>query len=133
MNSTSLNNSRLFQLVIPQAVTQTTPTQSYIPQMPQVSQVTTIPKNYTSQIIVPQTPQISVVPQVPTVQNVAPMKNVPINFAQNTVPQGPIVVPYVLPIGSRFPFIQNHQGLLPIGCNFNNIGGSPYGRVSIIQ
>ena len=43
-------------------------------------------------------------------------------------------VPYVMPKGSRLPISANHMGQLPNGSlDFNNIGGCPYGRISMIK
>ena len=105
---------------IPQVI----PTQTYIPQ----TQVSTIPQNFAPQMMVPRVSQIPIANQV---QSITPIQNVT-NFVQTPAPQT-VVVPYVLPIGSRFPLPQHHQGILPINMNFNNIGGSIYGRVSIIK
>ena len=49
-----------------------------------------------------------------------------------TVPKCPIVTAF-LPKGSRMPMILKHQGLMQPGLNFNNIGGCPYGRISMIK
>ena len=70
----------------------------------------------------------SVVPvqsMVPTVQSVVPQV-VP---QVQTVPQ---VTPYVQPLGSRHPIEQNHLGLAGNAVGFNNVGGSPYGKISTI-
>ena len=42
------------------------------------------------------------------------------------------LVPYIMPIGSRMPMAQNHMGQ-NLNTNFNNIGGSIYGRITMIR
>ena len=126
------NTPQLYTSVVPQPLAQTYVTQpSQIittPQtiVPQMSQVVMAPQ---IQSVVPQvvpTVQTSIVPQV---QSVVPN----IMTVPAAVPQGPIVTPFVLPKGSRMPMIMQHQGLIQPGLNFNNIGGCPYGRISIIK
>ena len=127
-----LRNSKVFQPIVPQAIPAT---QTYVSQVPQV-----VPQV--------QVPQVSMVPQVamaPQVQPAVPVQSLyptqtsyasyipQIQTQATTVPQVPQVVPYVQPIGSRFPYIQNHLGQIPNQANFNNIGGSIYGRVSMIK
>lgn len=78
--------------------------------------------------VVPQVqsvvPQVSMVPQV---QSVVPQVNmVP------QVPAVPAVTPYVQPLGSRLPILQNHMGAGLVPGSFSTLGGSPYGRVSQI-
>ena len=101
------------QSVIP---AQTVPIQSVVPQVqsvvPQVQSV--VPQ---VQSIVPQVQ--SVVPQVQAMPGYAPMA------------QAPTLVNYVMPLGSRLPMAQDHMGQNLT--NFNDIGGSIYGRVSIIR
>ena len=136
------NTQYVLSPVTPQIIPQTTLTQSYIPQVtptynsipyqnfiPPTPQVNT--QTYTPQIIIPQT-QVTTIPQV---QSVVPLvQNVPIqSFVQTPMAQAPVITPFVLPRGSRFPMAQNHQGTLNSSLNFNNIGGSPYGRVSMIK
>ena len=113
--------------VIPQPVAQ-----SYVVQ-PQIIS--------TPQTIAPAVPQMVVAPQVqsivPQVQSIVPQVQVP--QAQSVVPAvipaipQVMVTPYVLPKGSRMPIAANHQGLIQPYMNFNNIGGSPYGRISMIK
>ena len=78
--------------------------------------------------VVPQVqsvvPQVSMVPQV---QSVVPQVSmVP------QVPAVPAVTPYVQPLGSRLPILQNHMGAGLVPGSFSTLGGSPYGRVSQI-
>ena len=78
--------------------------------------------------VVPQVqsvvPQVSMVPQV---QSVVPQVSmVP------QVPAVPAVSPYVQPLGSRLPVLQNHMGAGLAPGSFSTLGGSPYGRVSQI-
>ena len=70
----------------------------------------------------------SVVPNVvPQVQSVVPQVSmVP------QVPAVPAVSPYVQPLGSRLPILQNHMGAGLVPGSFSTLGGSPYGRVSQI-
>ena len=84
-------------------------------------------------IAAPVAPQMVMAPQVqsivPQVQSVVPA----VTSFVPAMPQAPMVTPYVLPKGSRMPMIANHQGLIQPMMNFNNIGGSPYGRISMIK
>ena len=78
--------------------------------------------------VVPQVqsvvPQVSMVPQV---QSVVPQVSmVP------QVPAVPAVTPYVQPLGSRLPILQNHMGAGLVPGSFSTLGGSPYGRISQI-
>ena len=114
--------------VIPQPVAQ-----SYVVQ----PQIISTPQT----IAAPAVPQMVVAPQVqsivPQVQSIVPQVQVP--QAQSVVPAvipvipQTMVTPYVLPKGSRMPLAVNHQGLIQPYMNFNNIGGSPYGRISMIK
>ena len=114
--------------VIPQPVAQ-----SYVVQ----PQIISTPQT----IAAPAVPQMVVAPQVqsivPQVQSIVPQVQVP--QAQSVVPAvipaipQVMVTPYVLPKGSRMPIAANHQGLIQPYMNFNNIGGSPYGRISMIK
>ena len=114
--------------VIPQPVAQ-----SYVVQ----PQIISTPQT----IAAPAVPQMVVAPQVqsivPQVQSIVPQVQVP--QAQSVVPAvipaipQAMVTPYVLPKGSRMPIAANHQGLIQPYMNFNNIGGSPYGRISMIK
>ena len=114
--------------VIPQPVAQ-----SYVIQ----PQIISTPQT----IAAPAVPQMVVAPQVqsivPQVQSIVPQVQVP--QAQSVVPAvipaipQVMVTPYVLPKGSRMPLAANHQGLIQPYMNFNNIGGSPYGRISMIK
>ena len=114
--------------VIPQPVAQ-----SYVVQ----PQIISTPQT----IAAPAVPQMVVAPQVqsivPQVQSIVPQVQVP--QAQSVVPAvipaipQVMVTPYVLPKGSRMPLAANHQGLIQPYMNFNNIGGSPYGRISMIK
>ena len=114
--------------VIPQPVAQ-----SYVVQ----PQIISTPQT----IAAPAVPQMVVAPQVqsivPQVQSIVPQVQVP--QAQSVVPAvipaipQAMVTPYVLPKGSRMPMAANHQGLIQPYMNFNNIGGSPYGRISMIK
>jgi len=77
----------------------------------------------------------SVVPvqsMVPNVQSVVPVQSM-VPTVQSVVPQVvPQVTPYVQPLGSRHPIEQNHIGLGGTPGGFNNVGGSPYGKISTI-
>ena len=107
--------------VIPQPVAQSYVVQPQIISTPQI-------------IAAPAVPQMVVAPQV---QSIVPQVQVP--QAQSVVPAvipaipQVMVTPYVLPKGSRMPIAANHQGLIQPYMNFNNIGGSPYGRISMIK
>ena len=118
------------QVVVPQVQTVAPPVQSIVPQVqsivPQVQSV--VPQ---VQSVVPQVQ--SVVPQVqsivPQVQSVVPQVQAMPGYAP--MAQAPTLVNYVMPLGSRLPMAQDHMGQNLT--NFNNIGGSIYGRVSIIR
>ena len=118
------------QVVVPQVQTLAPPVQSIVPQVPSV-----VPQ---VQSVVPQVqsvvPQVqSVVPQVqsivPQVQSVVPQVQAMPGYAP--MAQAPTLVNYVMPLGSRLPMAQDHMGQNLT--NFNDIGGSIYGRVSIIR
>ena len=118
------------QVVVPQVQTIAPPVQSIVPQVqsvvPQVQSV--VPQ---VQSVVPQVQ--SVVPQVqsivPQVQSVVPQVQAMPGYAP--MAQAPTLVNYVMPLGSRLPMAQDHMGQNLT--NFNDIGGSIYGRVSIIR
>ena len=118
------------QVVVPQVQTLAPPVQSIVPQVqsivPQVQSV--VPQ---VQSVVPQVQ--SVVPQVqsivPQVQSVVPQVQAMPGYAP--MAQAPTLVNYVMPLGSRLPMAQDHMGQNLT--NFNDIGGSIYGRVSIIR
>ena len=102
------------QQFISQPLTYTTsayPVSSYTPVAQSV--VTNVVPQVQS--VVPQVqsvvPQVSMVPQVPAV---------------------PAVTPYVQPLGSRLPILQNHMGAGLVPGSFSTLGGSPYGRISQI-
>ena len=114
-----------FNTIVPQSITQSVPIQSYTPQ---TSQVILVPQTLTTQSVVPQVPQYQSV--VPAVQTIAPVQNI----ATVPIAPQPLFVPYVMPKGSRLPISANHMGQLPNGSlDFNNIGGCPYGRISMIK
>ena len=71
----------------------------------------------------------SVVPGVTGVQSVVPGVT---SVVPTALPQYPAVTPYVQPLGSRHPIEQNHLGLGVVPGGFNNLGGSPYGKISTI-
>ena len=118
------------QVVVPQVQTLSPPVPSIVPQVqsivPQVQSV--VPQ---VQSVVPQVQ--SVVPQVqsivPQVQSVVPQVQAMPGYAP--MAQAPTLVNYVMPLGSRLPMAQDHMGQNLT--NFNDIGGSIYGRVSIIR
>ncbi len=118
------------QVVVPQVQTLAPPVPSIVPQVqsivPQVQSV--VPQ---VQSVVPQVQ--SVVPQVqsivPQVQSVVPQVQAMPGYAP--MAQAPTLVNYVMPLGSRLPMAQDHMGQNLT--NFNDIGGSIYGRVSIIR
>ena len=118
------------QVVVPQVQTLAPPVQSIVPQVqsivPQVQSV--VPQ---VQSVVPQVQ--SVVPQVqsivPQVQSVVPQVQAMPGYAP--MAQAPTLVNYVMPLGSRLPMAQDHMGQNLT--NFKDIGGSIYGRVSIIH
>ena len=125
------------QVVVPQVQTLAPPVPSIVPQVqsivPQVQSV--VPQ---VQSVVPQVqsvvPQVqSIVPQVqsivPQVQSVVPQVQAMPGYAP--MAQAPTLVNYVMPLGSRLPMAQDHMGQNLT--NFNDIGGSIYGRVSIIR
>ena len=152
MYQSSLRNSKVFQPIIPVGVPIT---QSYIPPTPQVSPVAVAPQILVPQVqqvpqvttvpqvqqvtTVPQVQQVSMVPQIqtaiPTVPNLYPTQTTYASFIPQLTTQtsAPQLVPYAQPLGSRLPYVQNHLGQIPNQTNFNNIGGSIYGRVSIIH
>ena len=132
------------QVVVPQVQTLAPPVQSILPQVqsvvPQVQSVVPQVQSIVPQVqsVVPQVqsvvPQVqSVVPQVqsivPQVQSVVPQVQAMPGYAP--MAQAPTLVNYVMPLGSRLPIAQNHMGQNLT--NFNDIGGSIYGRVSIIR
>jgi len=146
------------QVVVPQVQTLAPPVQSIVPQVqsvvPQVQSVVPQVQSVVPQVqsVVPQVqsvvPQVqSVVPQVqsvvPQVQSVVPQVQSIVPQVQSVVPQvqampgyapmaqAPTLVNYVMPLGSRLPMAQDHMGQNLT--NFNDIGGSIYGRVSIIR
>ena len=118
------------QVVVPQVQTLAPPVPSIVPQVqsivPQVQSV--VPQ---VQSVVPQVQ--SVVPQVqsivPQVQSVVPQVQAMPGYTP--MAQAPTLVNYVMPLGSRLPMAQDHMGQNLT--NFNDIGGSIYGRVSIIR
>ena len=118
------------QVVVPQVQTLAPPVPSIVPPVqslvPQVQSV--VPQ---VQSVVPQVQ--SVVPQVqsivPQVQSVVPQVQAMPGYAP--MAQAPTLVNYVMPLGSRLPMAQDHMGQNLT--NFNDIGGSIYGRVSIIR
>ena len=118
------------QVVVPQVQTLAPQVQSIVPPVqsivPQVQSV--VPQ---VQSVVPQVQ--SVVPQVqsivPQVQSVVPQVQAMPGYAP--MAQAPTLVNYVMPLGSRLPMAQDHMGQNLT--NFNDIGGSIYGRVSIIR
>ena len=143
MYQTSIRNSKVFQPIIPVGVPIT---QSYIPPTPQVSPVAVAPQILVPQVqqvpqvtTVPQVQQVSMVPQIqtaiPTVPNLYPTQTTYASFIPQLTTQtsAPQLVPYVQPLGSRLPYVQNHLGQIPNQTNFNNIGGSIYGRVSVVH
>ena len=153
-------SSKIFTPIFPSAVsTQILTSQANVNPALQLSQPAMIPQTYASQVVVPQVqtvappvqsivPQVqSVVPQVqsvvPQVQSVVPQVQSIVPQVQSVVPQvqampgyapmaqAPTLVNYVMPLGSRLPMAQDHMGQNLT--NFNDIGGSIYGRVSIIR
>ena len=114
-----------------QVILQNPPQLSVIPQ-PMAQSYVVQPQILTT----PQTISAPVVPQMvmaPQVQSIVPQVQSVVPAVIPTMPQAPMVTPYVLPKGSRMPMIANHQGLIQPMMNFNNIGGSPYGRISMIK
>ena len=153
-------SSKIFTPIFPSAVsTQILTSQANVNPALQLSQPAMVPQTYASQVVVPQVqtlappvqsivPQVqSVVPQVqsvvPQVQSVVPQVQSIVPQVQSVVPQvqampgyapmaqAPTLVNYVMPLGSRLPMAQDHMGQNLT--NFNDIGGSIYGRVSIIH
>ena len=153
-------SSKIFTPIFPSAVsTQILTSQANVNPALQLSQPAMVPQTYASQVVVPQVqtlappvptivPQVqSVVPQVqsvvPQVQSVVPQVQSIVPQVQSVVPQvqampgyapmaqAPTLVNYVMPLGSRLPMAQDHMGQNLT--NFNDIGGSIYGRVSIIR
>ena len=153
-------SSKIFTPIFPSAVsTQILTSQANVNPALQLSQPAMVPQTYASQVVVPQAqtlappvqsivPQVqSVVPQVqsvvPQVQSVVPQVQSIVPQVQSVVPQvqampgyapmaqAPTLVNYVMPLGSRLPMAQDHMGQNLT--NFNDIGGSIYGRVSIIR
>ena len=118
------------QSVVPQVQSVVPQVQSVVPQVQSI-----VPQ---VQSVVPQVQ--SVVPQVqsvvPQVQSVVPQVQSIVPQVQSVVPtpmaQAPTLVPYIMPIGSRMPMAQNHMGQ-NLNTNFNNIGGSIYGRITMIR
>ena len=153
-------SSKIFTPIFPSAVsTQILTSQANVNPALQLSQPAIVPQTYASQVVVPQVqtlappvqsivPQVqSVVPQVqsvvPQVQSIVPQVQSIVPQVQSVVPQvqampgyapmaqAPTLVNYVMPLGSRLPMAQDHMGQNLT--NFNDIGGSIYGRVSIIR
>ena len=154
MYQNSQRGSKIFTPIFPSAVsTQILSSQNNIAPALQLSQPVMAPQTFASQAVVPQVqsvavPQVqSVVPQVqsvvPQVQSVVPQVQSIVPQVQSIVPQvqsvvptpmaqAPTLVPYIMPIGSRMPMAQNHMGQ-NLNTNFNNIGGSIYGRITMIR
>ena len=153
-------SSKIFTPIFPSAVsTQILTSQANVNPALHLSQPAMVPQTYASQVVVPQVqtvappvqsivPQVqSVVPQVqsvvPQVQSVVPQVQSIVPQVQSVIPQvqampgyapmaqAPTLVNYVMPLGSRLPMAQEHMGQNLT--NFNDIGGSIYGRVSIIR
>ena len=146
-------SSKIFTPIFPSAVsTQILTSQANVNPALQLSQPAMVPQTYASQVVVPQVqtlapPVPSIVPQVqsvvPQVQSVVPQVQSIVPQVQSVVPQvqampgyapmaqAPTLVNYVMPLGSRLPMAQDHMGQNLT--NFNDIGGSIYGRVSIIR
>jgi len=162
MYQNSQRGSKIFTPIFPSAVsTQILSSQNNVAPALQLSQPVMAPQTFASQAVVPQVqsvavpqvqsvaiPQVqSVVPQVqsvvPQVQSVVPQVQSIVPQVQSVVPQvqampgyapmaqAPTLVNYVMPLGSRLPMAQDHMGQNLT--NFNDIGGSIYGRVSIIR
>ena len=147
MYQNSQRGSKIFTPIFPSAVsTQILSSQNNVAPALQLSQPVMAPQTFASQVVVPQVqsvaiPQVqSVVPQVqsvvPQVQSVVPQVQSIVPQVQSVVPtpiaQAPTLVPYIMPIGSRMPMAQNHMGQ-NLNTNFNNIGGSIYGRITMIR
>ena len=161
MYQNSQRGSKIFTPIFPSAVsTQILSSQNNVAPALQLSQPVMAPQTFASQAVVPQVqsvavPQVqSVVPQVqsvvPQVQSVVPQVQSVVPQVQSVVPQvqsivpqvqsvvptpmaqAPTLVPYIMPIGSRMPMAQNHMGQ-NLNTNFNNIGGSIYGRITMIR
>ena len=147
MHQNSQRGSKIFTPIYPSAVsTQILSSQNNVAPALQLSQPVMAPQTFASQAVVPQVqsvavPQVqSVVPQVqsvvPQVQSVVPQVQSIVPQVQSVVPtpmaQAPTLVPYIMPIGSRMPMAQNHMGQ-NLNTNFNNIGGSIYGRITMIR
>ncbi len=153
MYQNSQRGSKIFTPIFPSAVsTQILSSQNNVAPALQLSQPVMAPQTFVSQAVVPQVqsvvPQVqSVVPQVqsvvPQVQSVVPQVQSVVPQVQSIVPQvqsvvptpmaqAPTLVPYIMPIGSRMPMAQNHMGQ-NLNTNFNNIGGSIYGRITMIR
>ena len=155
MYQNSQRGSKIFTPIFPSAVsTQILSSQNNVAPALQLSQPVMAPQTFVSQAVVPQVqsvavpqvqsvaiPQVqSVVPQVqsvvPQVQSVVPQVQSIVPQVQSVVPtpmaQAPTLVPYIMPIGSRMPMAQNHMGQ-NLNTNFNNIGGSIYGRITMIR
>ena len=162
MYQNSQRGSKIFTPIFPSAVsTQILSSQNNVAPALQLSQPVMAPQTFASQAVVPQVqsvavpqvqsvavPQVqSVVPQVqsvvPQVQSVVPQVQSVVPQVQSIVPQvqsvvptpmaqAPTLVPYIMPIGSRMPMAQNHMGQ-NLNTNFNNIGGSIYGRITMIR
>ena len=132
-------SSKIFTPIFPSAVsTQILTSQANVNPALQLSQPAMVPQTYASQVVVPQVqtlapPVQSIVPQVqsvvPQVQSVVPQVQAMPGYAP--MAQAPTLVNYVMPLGSRLPMAQDHMGQNLT--NFNDIGGSIYGRVSIIR
>ena len=155
MYQNSQRGSKIFTPIFPSAVsTQILSSQNNVAPALQLSQPVMAPQTFASQAVVPQVqsvavpqvqsvaiPQVqSVVPQVqsvvPQVQSVVPQVQSIVPQVQSVVPtpmaQAPTLVPYIMPNGSRMPMAQNHMGQ-NLNTNFNNIGGSIYGRITMIR
>ena len=148
MYQNSQRGSKIFTPIFPSAVsTQILSSQNNVAPALQLSQPVMAPQTFASQAVVPQVQSVAVpqvqsvaVPQiqsvVPQVQSVVPQVQSIVPQVQSVVPtpmaQAPTLVPYIMPIGSRMPMAQNHMGQ-NLNTNFNNIGGSIYGRITMIR
>ena len=144
--SSQNNVAPALQLSQPVMAPQTFASQAVVPQVQSVvPQVQSVAVPQVQSVAIPQVqsvvPQVqSVVPQVqsvvPQVQSVVPQVQSIVPQVQSVVPtpiaQAPTLVPYIMPIGSRMPMAQNHMGQ-NLNTNFNNIGGSIYGRITMIR
>ena len=140
MYQNSQRGSKIFTPIFPSAVsTQILSSQNNVAPALQLSQPVMAPQTFASQAVVPQVQSVAI-PQVqsvvPQVQSVVPQVQSIVPQVQSVVPtpmaQAPTLVPYIMPIGSRMPMAQNHMGQ-NLNTNFNNIGGSIYGRITMIR